>query len=79
MVKTTRRERFMGSPAAAHLKSFGQAKRSHSSADIQALAFKLCIEADLRSTGKPKPAVSQDRADHRRLVFLVSRRRKNAT
>ena len=39
----------------------------------------LGIEADLRSAGKPKPAVSQDRAGRGPGGFVVSRRRKNAT
>ena len=39
----------------------------------------LGIEADLRSAGKPKPAVSQDRAGRGSGGFVVSRRRKNAT
>ena len=40
---------------------------------------RLGIEAELRSAGKPKPAVSQDRAGRGPGGFVVSRRRKNAT
>jgi hypothetical protein len=39
----------------------------------------LGIEAELRSAGKPKPAVSQDRAGRAPVGLVVSRRRKNAT
>src|SRR6266849_8994805 len=74
MVKMTRRERFMRSPALTHSKDLG----------IQARTFKpghsrLGIEADLRSAHKPKPAVSQDRAGRGPGGLVVSRRRKNAT
>src|SRR5437773_9934004 len=65
MVKMTRRERFMRSPALTF-------EASRPSLGIQASAFKpqhsslwhsrLGIEADLRSAHKPKPDVSQDRA-----------------
>src|SRR6266704_3246958 len=60
MVKMTRRERFMRSPALTF-------EQSRPSLGIQAFG----IEADLRSAHKPKPAVSQDRAG-RRPVGLVS-------
>jgi len=59
-------------------------EQSRPSPSTQASAFKpghssLGIEADLRSAGKPKPAVSQDRAGRGPGGFVVSRRRKNAT
>src|SRR6267142_1769940 len=63
MVKMTRRERFMRSPALTHSKSLGQAsafKPGHSS---------LGIEADLRSADKSKSNVSQDRAEDGQLVW----------
>jgi hypothetical protein len=77
MVKMTRRERFMRSPALTF-------EQSRPSLSIQASVFKpqhssLGIEADLRSAGKPKPAVSQDRAGRGPGGFVVSRHRKNAT
>src|SRR3981189_2944709 len=68
MVKMTRRERFMRSPALTFERVFGQTKPWHS---------RRGIEAELRSAGKPKPAVSQDRAGRGPGGFVVSRRRKN--
>src|SRR5882672_3467522 len=66
MVKMTRRERFMRSPALTHSNSLGQAsafKPGHSSLCHSSLWHsRFGIEADLRSADKPKPNLSQDRA-----------------
>src|ERR1700692_2002445 len=67
MVRMTRRERFMRSPALARSKSRGQAsafKPGHSSLWHSRLWHsRLGIEADLRSADKPKSNVSRDRAE----------------